>query len=202
MITFKQKDSSQRDINLESNNEIEIVDTHKDNKHIIEEDKEGFNYQINQSFINANNPEFSHEYFQKATQEYSQEERDNKYNDIVELHDGGEESNSLEDCQASDIENHQEDRSEDYKEDKNKLTFGDNDDEKSQKSNEDQCNNKNIEEFKPEVYYEHNEDNLINNNEYSKDINEESSYMDNEENYSKSNEENAGQNQRSKQWNK
>ena len=170
LITFKQKDSSQRDISLGSNNEIEIVDTHKDNKYIIEEDKEGFNYQINKSFINTNNPEFSHEYFQKATQEYSQEERDNKYNDIVELHDGGEENSSLEDSQASDPENHQEDRGEDYKEDNNKLTFGD-DDERSQKSNEDQCNNENIEEFKAEFYDEQNKNNLTNNNEYSKDIN-------------------------------
>ena len=188
LITFKQKDSSQRDINKESNNEI--VDTHKDNKHIIEEDKEGINYQIDQAFISTNNPESSHEIFL----EVSQVERDDDHNDIEELHDGGEESNSLEDCQASDLENHQDDRSEDYKEDKNKLTFGNNDDERSQKSNEDQCNNENIEEFKPEVYDEHNKNNLINNNEYSKDINEESSYMDNEENYRRSNEENAGQN--------
>ena len=177
MITFKQKGSSQSDKNKENNNEIEMVEMHKDNENQI---KEEIDPQINQVVINAN------------IQEVSQES-DNEHSDIWEIHDGGEESDSLEVSQEHDLENNKEDSSERYREGMYKLTFGDGDGEISQKSNEDQYDNENIEEFKAEVYDEQNKNNLTYNN-YSKDINEESSYMNHEDNYPNSNEESVEQN--------
>ena len=142
LITFKQKGSSQSDINKERNNEI--VDTHKETKnYIVEEDKEDMNNKINQAVIYVNNQEYSREIFLKATQDYSQEERDNKYSDIEELLDGGEENSSLEDSLSSDSENRKEDSSENYRVRKHNLTFGDNDEEIKQKSNKDNADQNN-----------------------------------------------------------
>ena len=191
LIIFKQKGSSQSDKNKENNNEIEMVEMHKDNENQIKKETDS---QINQVVINANIQEATQENIQEVSQDVFQEESYNERIDIEEVHDGGEESDSLEVSQADVLENHKEHNSEDNRDGMYKLTLGNGDGEISQKSNEDQSDNENIEEFKDDAYDEHNMDNLTNNNEYSNDINEESIYMDNEENYPNSNEESVGQN--------
>ena len=162
LITFKQKDSSQSDLNKGSNKEIELIDMHKDNKnYIIEEDKEDMNNKINQTVINTNNQESSREIFL----EVPQGEGDNEHIDIAELHDGGEENSSHEDSQASDPENHKEEGSKNHREWTYNYTFGDYNEEIRQKSNE-------------EIRQKSNEENAGHNNEISDEINNEDIAVD------------------------